>query len=436
VNTAHAADTIPFAYHELTYTANFTSTIPQFELDLKIIRNEINSSQTTISLQIYLEDVTDDISIEKSRGDILVQEEGGSDRILTIFLPVGIPSGTQLLLKFKGALLPIANAEIVHGISSNSEFKLFAMTALLPAGTKIIGMSPPAHEQYSYASYDEYKWNYVNKKFASINIQYILPFSIKDIHVQWIAKVNSVYQGRSGDFIILVRNDAQQSAQIAVIVPKWFTLLRDGTNTGERKATYVINAGSNLTIGFRSRDDLKPGKFSGNVYVTYQDSIVDTLEVEVEVLKTGLIQFLIAVISTIALIALGIYSLYKKNIQRGDPIEKEITEIEREIADIKTKNYTETKPVITSIPPFTKTSRRELDYTTLERLMDPRDVTIIEYIYHNEGTSQQSISSDLGISKATISRILKRLENKEIIRKEQSGMTNKIYLDMKKIPHK
>jgi len=419
------------------YTANFTSAIPQFELNLKIIRNEINSSQTTISLQIYLEDVTDDISIEKSRGDILVQEEGGSDRILTIFLPVGIPSGTQLMLKFKGALLPLASAEIDHGISSSTEFKLFAMTALLPAGTKIIGMSPTAHEQNSYTSYDEYKWNYVNKKFASINIQYIPPFSIKDIHVKWTEKANSVYQGRSGDFSILVRNDAQRSVQIAVIVPKWFTLLRDGSNTGERKATYVINAGSNLTIGFRARYDLKPGKFSGNVYVTYQDSIVDTLEIEFEVLRTGLIQFLIAVISTIALIALGVYSLYrKKNIQKGDSIEKEMADIEREIADIKTKNYTETKPVITSTASFAKTSRRELDYTTLERLMDPRDVTIIEYIHHNEGTSQQSISSDLGISKATISRILKRLENKEIIRKKQNGMTNKIYLDTKKIPHK
>ncbi len=429
VHTVYAMTDEPFAYHELVYTTNFTATLPEFTLELKLIRNELNTSLSNVAIQITMEDVTSEpLSISKSRNDIQVKEEGGSARILSLIFPSDVPSGTQLTVTIRGNLLPIENGEIDNSIASDVVFKLFSIVTHVPKDVRVVGLSPAAHEQATTSNSVMYRWNYVNKKFGQFNIRFIGSFSVEDLSVGLDRVVREVPEGDDSMFTLKIENSAERVVIVSVIVPKWFTLFRDGEDIGGRRGQYSIKANSTKTIEFRTLKSLKPGSYSGNVYVTYEDVLVKTIELEFEVKKSGFIPFVISLVSTIALVALGVYTLYQRRLKDED-----IDVIEREIAALREPNR-EQRPVITTQPPSTKIPK--IDYETLERLMDLRDVSVIEYIHLNGGTNQQRIASDLSISKATVSRILKRLEKRGIVRKEQNGMANRIYLNLNKIPLK
>lgn len=63
-------------------------------------------------------------------------------------------------------------------------------------------------------------------------------------------------------------------------------------------------------------------------------------------------------------------------------------------------------------------------------LLEPDERKIIETIIDNEGKSSQSdIVKKTGISRVKVSRILKKLEQKGIIKKSQNGMTNIVELE-------
>ena len=427
VHTVYAMTDEPFAYHELVYTTNFTSTLPEFTLELKLIRNELNTSLSNVAIQITMEDVASEpLSISKSRNDIQVKEEGGSARVLSLIFPSDVPSGTQLTVTIRGNLLPVENGEIDNGIASDVVFKLFSIVTHIPKDVRVVGLSPTAHEQTTTSNSVMYRWNYVNKKFGQFNIKFIESFSVEDLSVELDRAVREVPEGDDSMFTLKIGNSAKRAVIVSVIVPKWFTLFRDGEDIGGRRGQYSIKANSTKTIEFRTLKSLKSGSYSGNVYVTYEDVLVKTIELEFEVKKSGFIPFVISLLSTIALVALGVYTLYQRRLKDED-----IDVIEREIAALREPNR-EQRPVITKQPPNTKIPR--IDYETLERLMDLRDVSVIEYIHLNGGTNQQRIASDLSISKATVSRILKRLEERGIVRKEQNGMANRIYLNLNKIP--
>lgn len=427
VHTVYAMTDEPFAYHELVYTTNFTSTLPEFTLELKLIRNELNTSLSNVAIQITMEDVASEpLSISKSRNDIQVKEEGGSARVLSLIFPSDVPSGTQLTVTIRGNLLPVENGEIDNSIASDAVFKLFSIVTHIPKDVRVVGLSPTAHEQTTTSNSVMYRWNYVNKKFGQFNIKFIESFSVEDLSVELDRAVREVPEGDDSMFTLKIGNSAKRAVIVSVIVPKWFTLFRDGEDIGGRRGQYSIKANSTKTIEFRTLKSLKSGSYSGNVYVTYEDVLVKTIELEFEVKKSGFIPFVISLLSTIALVALGVYNLYQRRLKDED-----IDVIEREIAALREPNR-EQRPVITTQPPSTKIPR--IDYETLERLMDLRDVSVIEYIHLNGGTNQQRIASDLSISKATVSRILKRLEERGIVRKEQNGMANRIYLNLNKIP--
>lgn len=63
-------------------------------------------------------------------------------------------------------------------------------------------------------------------------------------------------------------------------------------------------------------------------------------------------------------------------------------------------------------------------------LLEPDERKIIEALIDNEGKSSQSdIVKKTGISRVKVSRILKKLEQKGIIKKNQNGMTNTVELE-------
>ncbi len=66
----------------------------------------------------------------------------------------------------------------------------------------------------------------------------------------------------------------------------------------------------------------------------------------------------------------------------------------------------------------------------LLELLEDDDKKVIKLLAENKGEiTQSSISKKLGLNKVKSSRIVSKLENKGIIKKEKNGMTNKLILD-------
>lgn len=61
--------------------------------------------------------------------------------------------------------------------------------------------------------------------------------------------------------------------------------------------------------------------------------------------------------------------------------------------------------------------------------LDERQVQVIQFIMENPGCSQQQIADSLGISKATVSREVSKLENLGYIKKVREGMSHKVFLN-------
>jgi hypothetical protein len=62
-------------------------------------------------------------------------------------------------------------------------------------------------------------------------------------------------------------------------------------------------------------------------------------------------------------------------------------------------------------------------------ILEEADKKILQEIIKNKGEiNQSSLSKKIGIGKVRLSRVLSRLENKKIIKKEKNGMTNRIIL--------
>ncbi len=63
---------------------------------------------------------------------------------------------------------------------------------------------------------------------------------------------------------------------------------------------------------------------------------------------------------------------------------------------------------------------------------DKNEKMLLAYLLENKGISQQKIADALSLSKATVSRTISKLQAKQLVIKEQSGMTNKIFLNEEK----
>ncbi len=63
-------------------------------------------------------------------------------------------------------------------------------------------------------------------------------------------------------------------------------------------------------------------------------------------------------------------------------------------------------------------------------ILDVEDKTILKKIIYNGGEiNQSSLSKSLNIDKVKMSRIVSKMEEKNILKKEKNGMTNKLILE-------
>ena len=74
--------------------------------------------------------------------------------------------------------------------------------------------------------------------------------------------------------------------------------------------------------------------------------------------------------------------------------------------------------------------RIEKDFLKILNILDENDKKVIEALIEKKGEASQSyLGKALGLNKVKISRIISKMENKEIIKKEKKGMTNKVILN-------
>ncbi len=74
--------------------------------------------------------------------------------------------------------------------------------------------------------------------------------------------------------------------------------------------------------------------------------------------------------------------------------------------------------------------RIEKDFLKILNILDENDKKVIEALIEKKGEASQSyLGKALGLNKVKISRIISKMENKGIIKKEKKGMTNKVILN-------
>jgi len=74
--------------------------------------------------------------------------------------------------------------------------------------------------------------------------------------------------------------------------------------------------------------------------------------------------------------------------------------------------------------------RIEKDFLKILNILDENDKKVIEALIEKKGEASQSyLGKALGLNKVKISRIIAKMENKGIIKKEKIGMTNKVILN-------
>ena len=62
------------------------------------------------------------------------------------------------------------------------------------------------------------------------------------------------------------------------------------------------------------------------------------------------------------------------------------------------------------------------------KTLSEKEMKVVEDVFRDDGLSQKKLLQKSGLSKATLSRTLKGLEEKDFLRMVQDGYTNKIYL--------
>ncbi|MHA2365922.1 MAG: helix-turn-helix transcriptional regulator [Candidatus Hodarchaeales archaeon] len=68
-----------------------------------------------------------------------------------------------------------------------------------------------------------------------------------------------------------------------------------------------------------------------------------------------------------------------------------------------------------------------------DKFLSERELKVIEILFNEGSLSQQKIADQMNLSKSTISRIISRLELKNLLHRERSGMSNRIKLNKERI---
>jgi len=72
----------------------------------------------------------------------------------------------------------------------------------------------------------------------------------------------------------------------------------------------------------------------------------------------------------------------------------------------------------------------EKDLIKILDILDEEDKIVLKKIIENKGEiSQNSLTKSLNLDKVKVSRIISKMEEKNILKKEKSGITNKLYLE-------
>ncbi|MHA1686215.1 MAG: helix-turn-helix transcriptional regulator [Candidatus Heimdallarchaeaceae archaeon] len=87
------------------------------------------------------------------------------------------------------------------------------------------------------------------------------------------------------------------------------------------------------------------------------------------------------------------------------------------------------KKIVLSVTKSNDTSKSTVDISNLKSFFNDREFAVISEVLDNPGISQSQVALRTNIPKATVSRIITKLENKGLLIKKNVGMSNILYVN-------
>ncbi len=165
----------------------------------------------------------------------------------------------------------------------------------------------------------------------------------------------------------------------------------------------VLNPSSQKEI-IAELDISQEGSFAGAIFFSTNMSLLEiTCEVSVYVEEGSNPWTVVGLVLGIAFLALGGFAFY---------MYRQLKPVEQVIEDKKTQEQI-----------------RGMNIEKLEGFLNENEMLVIKEVIENPGISQAQIVRNTEISKATLSRIVAKMERKGLVYKKSVGMSHQLYLD-------
>lgn len=440
-SSSNASEIVSITFSHLQIT--FVGTKIFFTLNITVVGIPITNNQGPWILDFAIHPIdTSSVTFQSDNSAIkfAVNSFSFNNQNLRIIFEEAIGLGSLVEIGFKGELIATLQSQnnvirIQYVIPFNAG--LFSVSTVMPNSIILLGLNPSAHQNNQLQNSNRFAWNFANQKEFQVNITYSF-FDPDEILALEIEKFDSeIGEGESLIVSIELENKIQIDLRVTITVPKWFEIIINNENTHSSIQEVNLSGNKKTQVTLQSHKNLTSGSYNGILYFIYQESIWKQTSVNFTVTESGLLPFIILLISSIALIGLGINFVYTKvksnstNSQQdnltndtkvidSDSDNRIIGNREKEVSEVQ-----ETRPLV--VP--SKSIKSKIDFSLIARFLGEDELAIIEFLDKNPGSTQQELVNMFGLSKATVSRRIKKLEGKGFIRKDVVGMSNNLYLN-------
>ncbi|MCG3217961.1 MAG: MarR family transcriptional regulator [Candidatus Heimdallarchaeota archaeon] len=386
-----------FQTYHVTCLANVTATEAVMNVTLSLVgTNEtsrrgyivipLNSTEIEISDQFGAIEhtITTEMNITKITYNLSFDLLEGQSHVINLYCQTPI----QIQGKFR---------QTVIGVAFDNQIGFISAVIRLNLGLSLYSSSISPHQIQPSAQGLKLSWSIPNTKSFWTTITYATSDDTAQLLItptQW--QVGTI-KGTTVTQEFSVYNLGNTGVNISIFTPHYI-------NIDLRKST--IKAWGNFT--FKATIEGNNQKYADKIIISTnrtENSIEIPFEVTFEEVKESSqwVFILLGVIIGLAGLGWGAWTKYKTKIDQQE-----------KVAKIPEK-------AVKTIP------EKKLDFSKLLTRMSGQEVQALQAIYEEPGCNQASLGDKIGVSKATVSRIIGRLENKGFITKKQQGMSNSIF---------
>lgn len=284
----------------------------------------------------------------------------------------------------------------------------------------IIEVSPDQHTLQVVGEYFELQWfETMVQGFATE-----LKIQSTEIPISEILEITppSPWNVTAGkDFEIKVKNIAIYDIEVFIILPRWITTYN--------VTKFYLKPNEEIEVTFHISSQVPKGMNDSIQFVSVYFSTFYKPVIVIRAEPTNLPFFLIAMASFI--IAGAVFSyFYRENLQEF--IQK-VKHSSRKFKDtisnseISPNNFLHDKTLTTELDMWDSIKNR------WEPILPENEFKVLETLFFNGTINQQTIAEELDMSQMTVSRLVSRLESKQLLTKKRSGMSNMIILNIDRL---